>query len=155
MGKTNFLVHSLASRFLLLQKQDTSFQFTGGLIPQDPKTGTTEQLSKAPLNICGSSWAPCPNPWSWEEIRSSVRNGEAAKLIAVVCLYHGFQAGAGLQGISKAAHLLLLTWPIQHFCALFRGILNDPVEGVYKNDLSFIYQYIATDLVKLLLAFDY
>ena len=63
----------------------------------------------------------------------------APKLIAVVCLNCGFQAGAGLQGISKAAHLPLLTWPIQHFRALFRGILNDSVEGIYKNDLSFIY----------------
>ena len=59
--------------------------------------------------------APPPDPWSWEETRSSVRNGVAAKLVAVVCLHHGFQAGAGLQGISKAAHLLVLKWPIQHF----------------------------------------
>ena len=85
------------------------------------------------------SWAPPLDPWSWEEIRSSVRNGAAAKLVAVVCLHRGSQAGAGLQGISMAAHLPLLTWPIQHFRALFRGILNDSVEGIYENDLSFIY----------------
>ena len=78
------------------------------------------------------------------------------KLVAVVCLQHGFQAGAGLQEISKAAHLLLLKWPIQHFCVLFRWILNDS-EGdiVYKNDLPFIHYYISTALVKLLLAFDH
>ena len=44
MGKTNFLVHGLALRVLLLKKQDTSFQVTGELIPKDPKAGATEQL---------------------------------------------------------------------------------------------------------------
>ena len=55
LGKTNFLVHSLALRVLLFQKQDTSFQVTRGLIPKGPKAGATEQLWKVPLNICSSS----------------------------------------------------------------------------------------------------
>ena len=33
LGKTNFLMHSLASRVLLFWKQDTSLQLTGELVP--------------------------------------------------------------------------------------------------------------------------
>ena len=44
-----------------------------------------------------------------------IRNGVAAKPVAIVCSDHGFQAGADLQEVSKAAHIPLLKWPIQHF----------------------------------------
>lgn len=50
-----------------------------------------------------------------EELRLGIRNGVAAKPVAIVCSDHGFQAGAGLQEVSKTAHIPLLKWPIQHF----------------------------------------
>ena len=59
--------------------------------------------------------APTPDPWSWGGIRLDIRNGVAAKSVATVCSDHGFQAGAGLQEVSKAVHIPLLKWPIQHF----------------------------------------
>ena len=59
--------------------------------------------------------APPPDPWSWGGIRLGIRNGVVAKPVAIVCSDHGFQAGAGLQAVSKAAHIPLLKWPIQHF----------------------------------------
>ena len=42
-----------------------------------------------------------------------------AQLIVVVYLHCGIRAWARLKKISKAAHLLVLKWPIQHFHALF------------------------------------
>ena len=44
-----------------------------------------------------------------------IRNGVAAKPIDIVSSDHEFQAGVGLQEVSKAAHIPLLKWAIQHF----------------------------------------
>ena len=109
LEKTNFLMHSLASRVLLgcrnktlLLRLQVDWFFRAQLV--------LPSSSERPLWTVVHAQAPPPDPWSWGEIRLGIRKG-----VAIVCSDHGFQVWAGLQEVSKAAHIPLLKWPIQHF----------------------------------------
>ena len=114
-GKTNFFMHSLASRVLLGYRNKTLLcrLWVGWFLRA--KLVLLSRFEKPLWTFVVHSQASSPDPWSWGEIRSGVRNGMAAKPAAIVCSDHGFQAGAGLQEVSKAAHIPLLKWLIQHF----------------------------------------
>ena len=96
MGKTDFLVHSLASRVLLgcrnktlLFRLQVGWFFRAQLV--------LPSSSERPLwTSMVHAQAPPPDPWSWGGIRLGIRNGVAAKSVAIVCSDHGFPAGAGL-----------------------------------------------------------
>ena len=64
----------------------------------------------------------------------------AAQLIVVVYLHCEFQAWARLKKISKAAHLLVLKWPIQHFHALFQLNFN-LVEGIICKMTCYLFTF--------------
>ena len=115
LEKTNFLMHSLASRALLGCRNKTLlFRLQVGWFFRAQLVMLSS--SERPLwTSVVRAQAPPPDPWSWGGIRLGIRNGVAAKPVAIVCSAHGFQAGAGLQEVSKAAHIPLLKWPIQHF----------------------------------------
>ena len=115
LEKTNFLMHSLASIVLLGCRNKTLlFWLQVGCFFRAQLV--LPSSSERPLwTSVVHAQAPPPDPWSWGEIRLGIRNGVATKPVAIVCSDHGFQAGAGLQEVSKAAHLPLLKWAIQHF----------------------------------------
>ena len=110
LEKTNFLIHSLASRVLLGYRNKTLlFRLQVGCFFRAQLV--LPSSSERPLwTSVVHAQAPTPDPWSWGEIRLGIRKG-----VAIVCSDHGFQAGAGLQEVSKAAHIPLLKWLIQHF----------------------------------------
>ena len=109
LEKTNFLMHSLASIVLLGCRNKTLlFWLQVGCFFRAQLV--LPSSSERPLWTVVHAQAPPPDPWSWGEIRLGIRKG-----VAIVCSDHGFQVWAGLQEVSKAAHLPLLKWAIQHF----------------------------------------
>lgn len=110
LEKTNFLIHSLASRVLLGYRNKTLlFRLQVGWFfrAQLVLPSSSERL----LWTVVHAQAPPPDPWSWGGIRLGIR-------VAIVCSDHGFQVGAGLQEVSKAAHIPLLNGSFSISCSL-------------------------------------
>jgi len=141
VGKTNLLVPSFASRVLLRCRNKTLLW-----------RSQVSWFLRAKLVLLSSSgrplWtsmihahAPSPDRWTWGEVRTSARNGMAAKFIVIVCLYRGSQAWAGLKEITKAVRLHFLRWPIQHFSALFSWTCNYLMGGIICKEICHFHSF--------------